>query len=382
MRSASLVYTTLPSKQATMTAPTNNLSARANACTQWTGTDLIVWGGRTGASTVTNTGGIYNSGTNTFTAIPTSANVPVARELTSCAWTGTKLIVWGGWDGSVTLATGSVYDSVAGTWSTITATGAPPARSDLTKGYWTGATGVSATENRFIVWGGYTTGGGTNTGGLYDPATNTWSTITTTGAPATRYYHSIVWTGETGNNATKNRLIVWGGKNASYHGDGAIYNPETNTWSAITATNAPTARSLSTALWTGSKFIIWGGRNSAGNGVNDGAMYDPADNTWTTISATGAPPIRTWLHYDQAWTGSKILIWGGYTFASGGRTINSGAIFDPVANSWVTMGATNVPTARMVTSMGWEQSNNRLIMWGGETGTDTYTNTGGFFYPP
>jgi hypothetical protein len=57
-----------------------------------------------------------------------------------------------------------------------------------------------------VVWGGddgaslYT-----NTGGRYDPATDSWTPTSLSGAPSARYYQSAVWTGSV--------MVVWGGYN-------------------------------------------------------------------------------------------------------------------------------------------------------------------------
>ncbi|MFN8338744.1 MAG: hypothetical protein U0T36_06965 [Saprospiraceae bacterium] len=37
------------------------------------------------------------------------------------------------------------------------------------------------------------------------------------------------------------------------------------------------------AVWTGNEMLVWGGS------ANSGAKYDPQTNTWTTISASGEP---------------------------------------------------------------------------------------------
>ena len=37
-----------------------------------------------------------------------------------------------------------------------------------------------------------------------------------------------------------------------------------DTWTATSATNAPSARWAHTAVWTGSEMIVWGGSGSAG----------------------------------------------------------------------------------------------------------------------
>ena len=58
-----------------------------------------------------------------------------------------------------------------------------------------------------IVWGGQNYGGVLNTGGRYNPGTDSWTATSTTGAPAARWYHTAVWTGS--------QMILWGGINGS-----------------------------------------------------------------------------------------------------------------------------------------------------------------------
>ena len=55
-------------------------------------------------------------------------------------------------------------------------------------------------------------------------------------------------------------MIVWGGGDDSgYFNTGGRYNPSTNSWTATSTTNAPSARYAHTAVWTGSEMIVWGG---------------------------------------------------------------------------------------------------------------------------
>lgn len=78
-------------------------------------------------------------------------------------------------------------------------------------------------------------------GGRYNPALNTWTAVTTNGAPAPRAYHPAVW--------TRTEMIVWGGlSNATYFADGARYNPATDSWTATTNTGAPAARAEFTVV--------------------------------------------------------------------------------------------------------------------------------------
>ena len=60
-------------------------------------------------------------------------------------------------------------------------------------------------------------------------------------------------------------MILWGGHycapNCQDFNTGSRYNPSTDTWIATSTTNAPDARYLHTAVWTGSEMIVWAGEN-------------------------------------------------------------------------------------------------------------------------
>src|SRR5204863_7725188 len=91
-----------------------------------------------------------------------------------------------------------------------------------------------------------------NTGGRYEPGTNSWTATSTTNVPSGRFQHTAVWTGS--------EMIVWGGWNPpTIFNTGGKYNPGTDSWTTTSTTNAPTARYVPTAVWTGSEMIVWGG---------------------------------------------------------------------------------------------------------------------------
>src|SRR6266496_2635517 len=79
---------------------------------------------------------------------------------------------------------------------------------------------------------------------------DTWASMAT--APSGRYSHTAVWTGS--------EMIIWGGFSyPNYLNTGGRYNPGTDSWTATNTINAPSARRNHTAVWTGSEMIIWGG---------------------------------------------------------------------------------------------------------------------------
>ena len=76
------------------TSPSDGPDGRSDHSTVWTGSEMIVWGGWDGIN-VLNTGGRYNPSTDTWTAT-SIINAPEARGDHTAVWTGSEMIVWGG----------------------------------------------------------------------------------------------------------------------------------------------------------------------------------------------------------------------------------------------------------------------------------------------
>ena len=171
-----------------------------------------------------------------------------------------------------------------------------------------------------IVWGGSGAGSvlNNNTGGRYNPGTNSWTATSTTNAPLGRFAHTAVWTGS--------EMTVWGGYNYGSLSTGGKYNPGTDTWAATNTTNAPADREYHTAVWTGSEMIVWGGEsfyNGSNHYLNTGGRYNPGTDSWTATSTANVPHGRA--YHTAVWTGSEMIVWGGYTdglyifFNTGGK---------------------------------------------------------------
>src|SRR5204862_5855995 len=132
-----------------------------------------------------------------------------------------------------------------------------------------------ASGSRIVVGGGDDISGDLNTGGRYDPATDSWTATSTTNAPDARWYHTAVWTGS--------QMIVWGGYGFSgYLNTGGRYDPSTDSWTATSITNAPEARHYHTAVWTGSEMIVWGGQGDTYH--YGGGQFDASANDWAAAT--------------------------------------------------------------------------------------------------
>ncbi len=263
---------------------------------------------------------------------PTSTtNAPAGRYEHTAVWTGSEMIVWGGFNGSF-LNTGGRYNPGTGSWTATSTTSAPAGRDRYTA-VWTGS--------EMIVWGGFN-GSYLNTGGRYNPGTDSWTATSITSAPAGRYEHTAVWTGS--------QMIVWGGLYYDgmffhYFDTGGRYNPSTDSWTATSTTSAPAGRNYHTAVWTGSKMIVWGGFGSAGV-LNTGGRYNPGTDSWTATSTTSAPAGR--YEHTAVWTDSEMIVWGGYNgtsfFNTGGRYCAATPTPTPTATATATATFTPTPT--------------------------------------
>lgn len=210
-----------------------------------------------------------------------------------------------------------------------------------------------------------------------------------------RGFHATVWTGATGDPATAQRMIVWGGCHEgrttiyacgddSYFNDGAIYNPADDTWTKIDSVNAPSPRAETLSLWTGgdgskpNEMIVWGGCVQ-GDGcmrrLNDGGFYNPATQHWTAIEADNIVSPR--VHHSGVWTGEQLIVWGGHPNLDPGSIflpapLADGGVYDP-RSGWRAIPAVQsyAPAARAFHTAVWTGATdnpntaNRMLVWGG-----------------
>ena len=328
-------------------------NARHSHGSVWTGTRMLVWGGLV-SGTPTATGGAYETGNDNWTTI-SPVNAPTGRRGHTMAWTGERMLVWGG-QASVVLGTGGIYDPTNQSWTPITTTGAPTARTGQA-GAWTGA--------RLFIFGGLNDDGLLNDGASYDPLGNLWDPLPTAGAPSARYLATATWCGD--------RVIVFGGQGGAGEENTGAALPMTGgvthgSWVALPTLNGPTARQGHSAVWTGTRLIVWGGK--AGNGaLGTGASYDPVGNTWTALPTTLAPSPR-WGHV-AFWTGREMLVFGG---EDAGGALSTGAAYDPGANRWRYVSGTGTPTARKNFAAAW--TGNELVVFGGQSAGSPVTTLG------
>jgi hypothetical protein len=258
--------------------------------------------------------GYFNPNSGACEAItPSGGSLGVAGF--SAVWTGTQMIVRGGeLNNGTTTNSGSSYTPGAtnphqGTWEPTSQGEGCPSRRQGHAAAWTG--------DRIVVWGG-----GSRIGGVYDPENDAWTPTTTDGdCPSGRgnVRNGIVWMDQSSLGGPENRLFVWGGVESdnTILDDGAMYDPQLNSWQAINNSDADVleARIDHTAVWDDirGEVIVWGGRNfDTGEHFNNGGHYNPTTDTWRPTATLNAPSPRA--EQSAIWTGKEMIVWGGYLY--------------------------------------------------------------------
>ncbi len=209
------------------------------------------------------------------------------------AWTGREAIGWGGGCCGDALANGAAYNPATGRYRALARS--PLAPSQHPVGAWTG-------RELILLVSGFNPDGKPWPAKLaraaaYDPAANAWRRIAPLPEAGDGSLGTAVWDG-------RELLLVAAGRNAQ---SAYAYDPATNRWRPRASLPAP--RRGGTAVWTGTRLVVWGGQNAgATRALNDGVAYDPSLDRWSSIPKA---PLAARYGSAVAWTGRALIVWGG-----------------------------------------------------------------------
>lgn len=229
---------------------------------QWTGSQLINWGGFTPSGDIpTIEGQAYDPATNTWHDLPAS---PIGtRYNASSVSTGSSVLIWGGFEpGYHMRVDGAAFDASSNTWSPIPE--APLSARDPAATVWTGS--------EMIVWGSRSRRKAHHLdGAAYDPSSKTWRLIAP--APLKLNEADSVWSGS--------EMIVYGSylnrRNVpdTRYARGEAYDPSSDSWRVIRRFRH--LRQTAAAAWTGSEMIAYDSIRLASG------AYDPATDSWKKL---------------------------------------------------------------------------------------------------
>lgn len=290
-----------------------------------------------------------------WSGLSITGSPPLGKADVASAWLGSRFLVFGGSTLSGETNSNSMfYPGGVNNWIVPTMTGVPGQRSKAAS-VWTGL--------QFVVWGGQDGGAPLSTGGSYHVGTNTWTATATTGSPAARYDHSAVWNG--------NRMVIAGGQDgSSVYSQVYSFDPFTNSWTS-TGNNLLIARHSHSAHHLGAKMFVYGGVDGSGNVLSSGELFDYMSGAVAVSTSNQPSPRRDFV---SLVVDGRVIVWGGGN-GSGGY-FNDGAIYDPASNSWVSTSMVGAPSPRSGSAAVW--TGTHMLIYGGEDASNAFNDAYAF----
>jgi len=345
-----------------MAAPPATFVAREKSAYVAIDDRLFIFGGADTNDDSLSNGAIYDPRTNRWTLIVIDSNAPSPRRLATAVWTGSSVLVFGGRIDTVSAgySDAAVYDPAADHWLS------EPNNSNGR----VGPIGVGSSLFS-AFWGGW----GANSAVLSGTERFDWSNTTWTAATSTTYSDPGVLAHTAWAFTGQYLYLYGGQVNSTTETSAAYsYNLLTNTWRSLASTSstlAPSARWGALGVWDGNSFYVWAGRDDS-SAKSDGAAW--SSGTWKSMTSTGAPTARWAPSRQTGWAfarGSGDLVFIGGLDALG-NYFNDGARY--VENS-TTAGAgtwTSIPKWPSGENHQWGVAayvGGALIVWGGHNGT-------------
>lgn len=306
-----------------------HLSARVGGVAVWTGTEIIVWGGF-GTQDYAD-GARFDPVTSTWTDMATA---PYALAETVGVWAETtgEMLVWSGSQQGAPGGSqhGLAYNPKTNTWKAMPTPQLTGRR----------AASAVWLQDKMFVYGGDGGGSAAEQDyATYDPKTETWSTSMMPTNPRARAFfpftvvgdRAFAWGGTSHYNDYPGN---------DFWSDGVVFDASGGRTQAIpspTETVLPGAgRKSGGAFGADGKLWVWGGVGGALDDPSDttsrvargnGAVFDPATNTWTAMTSAGAVPSPR-SRFSLIWTGTEAIVWGGVS-SDATKDLDDGSVLGP-----------------------------------------------------
>ncbi|MEK7761143.1 MAG: kelch repeat-containing protein [Nitrospirota bacterium] len=294
-----------------------------------TGTGFTGWsgGGCTGTGTCVVTLNSSITVTATFVAPPPPMTIGRASHAAARLANG-QILITGGFSLSTTpapaLDTAELYDSTTNTFTALTG---------RMRSARTSHTATLLSNGQVLLTGGQidtTNGDGNNSAELYDPATQTFTAITAT-MTVPRGAHVAVLLPD-------GKVFLAGGFNMGFtdlpvaHNTAELFDPVTQTFTAIAATmTSSRSDHPAAALLPNGQILITGGEGPSNVVLNTAELYDPTTQTFAAITAT-MTSVRQG-HRATLLLNGQVLITGGGNF-SAGLVFDTAELFDPTTQTF------------------------------------------------
>ena len=340
----------------------------------WTDDEVIIWGGQgyveyqygfdtTQENAILSDGGRYNPSTDQWQ--PMTVTSPERTKIHSTSiWTGSEMIIWGGFKPESWLITGDPFSNEGHRFNPTTFTWLPISQDvPLSPRYF--ANSIWNGEE-MLIWGGNIGTAYFDDGARYDPLTDSWPLMNPAGSPAADFSGFMAWMDD-------EMLVITydgGGPTTQEALTGAMYNPDTDLWRPMNVAGAPTKFSdRIKGRWNGSELYVGGFLNAD---FPHGGVFYPDLNQWFPLNRTANHEPKNWPATGMI--GNELIVAGGQGYHSAAAS-TSGEIYNTETGVWRPMSEDNAfGTTNSYLSV-WTGED--LILWGERYSISSYSGNGG-----
>ena len=334
---------------------------------------IVVYGGHLGLTPSQDTW-IYSPGTGNWTKIECSPAPPPLEDLVMAYDSSSdRTILFGGAAASNWTMFSSetwAFDANSMQWAKMHPSVAPSGRMNSAAAY-------DSTDDKIIVFGGYTLSSFTNETWAYDYDTDGWVNLEPANSPSPRAGARMAY--DSGSDLT----VMYGGsvKDSGLTNETWAYDYGTNAWTKMRMpgpyATGPTPVVESAMAYDPSSdlVVMQGGGYQGGFHSSEVWTYDVDSDTWYYGLVWSGPGPFVYhsgksghcMVYDSAL--GKMMMYGGFTYWPSSDELWS---YEVEPNIWTLLGPKYAPTPREMHAMVYDSGSSKTVLFGGfnNAGTD------------
>ena len=201
----------------------------------------------------------------------------------------------------------------------------------------------------------------------YDVGANVWTNM----SPST--HPPAMIGGRMAYDAESDRIVLFGGLSTSFtfYSSTWAYDFDANSWTEMAPSAGPRARNYQGMAYDAeSDRIILSGGGDFGGDFADTWAYDLNTNAWTNMQPTRAPSARSYPGMDYDAQSDRVILFGG---SPGGTTGDAQTwAYDYNSNAWTNMNSPAPPPARSRHGLAYDSESDRTIIFGGLVPTTAF----------
>jgi N-acetylneuraminic acid mutarotase len=253
------------------------------------------------------------------------------------------------------LSLSALNESMSNGWKNMTPTAAPPPRLGHAMVY-------DSSHDKMVLFGGENTDGSTyfNDTWTYDLSTNNWTNMSPPIAPSARVAPALAY------DSAHEMVVLFGGdatENDDWLGDTWTYNLNTNRWTNMNPSIAPSARA-GTMVYDNAyaELILFGGQHND-SFLCDTWAYNLSTNNWRDMNSPTSPPSRAGHAMAYDCLHDEVVLFGGHK--SNYLCFNDTWTYNLSTNNWTWKNPKVAPPPRECHAMVYDNAHEEIFLFGG-----------------